>query len=59
MLSMLQQAAMTVADIVKVARYLTRAEDMGKVRSCFLAETKPAFLCSLSISSFGPNFWSK
>jgi hypothetical protein len=54
---MLQQAAMTVADMAKIAPYLTRAEDIGKVRSCFLARTKPGFLCSLSLNSFGPNFW--
>jgi 2-iminobutanoate/2-iminopropanoate deaminase len=36
---------MTVADIVKVTQYLTRAEDIaayGKVRTRFLGDVRPA-----------------
>ena len=41
----LEQAGMTVADLVKVTQYLTRAEDIpayGKVRSRFLGDARPA-----------------
>ena len=43
---MLARAEMTVADVVKVNQYLTRAEDIPayvKVRSRFLGEARPAF----------------
>jgi 2-iminobutanoate/2-iminopropanoate deaminase len=36
---------MTVADVVKITQYLTRAEDIpayGKVRSRFLDDARPA-----------------
>ena len=42
---MLQQAGMTVADIVKVTQYLTRVEDIkayAEVRSRFLGDNRPA-----------------
>ena len=42
---LLEKADMTVADIVKVTQYLTRAEDIGvyaKVRSRFLGAARPA-----------------
>ena len=42
---MLQQARMTVADIVKVTQYLTRAEDIkayAEVRARFLGDNRPA-----------------
>ena len=42
---MLKQAGMTVADVVKVMQYLTRAEDIpayGKIRSHFLGSARPA-----------------
>ena len=42
---MLQQARMTVADIVKVTQYLTRVEDIkayAEVRSRFLGDNRPA-----------------
>ncbi|MGB9643913.1 MAG: RidA family protein [Stellaceae bacterium] len=42
---MLQRASMTVADIVKVTQYLTRAEDIkayAAVRARFLGENRPA-----------------
>jgi 2-iminobutanoate/2-iminopropanoate deaminase len=41
----LERAGMTVADVVKVTQYLTRAEDIpayGTVRSRFLADARPA-----------------
>jgi 2-iminobutanoate/2-iminopropanoate deaminase len=46
-LLMLDQAGMTVADIVKVTTYLTRAEDISyyaKVRTRFLGDARPAFV---------------
>ena len=42
---MLQQARMTVADIVKVTQYLTRVEDIkayAEVRARFLGDNRPA-----------------
>ncbi len=42
---MLHQARMTVADIVKVTQYLTRAEDIkayAEVRARFLGDNRPA-----------------
>ena len=44
-ISMLERAGMTVADVVKVTHYLTRAEDIpayGKVRNRFLGDVRPA-----------------
>ena len=44
---MLEKADMTVADVVKVTQYLTRAEDIPayvKVRSRFLGDARPAFM---------------
>jgi enamine deaminase RidA (YjgF/YER057c/UK114 family) len=44
-ISLLQKAGMTAADIVKVTQYLTRADDIAayaKVRSRFLGEVRPA-----------------
>jgi 2-iminobutanoate/2-iminopropanoate deaminase len=44
-ISLLENADMTVADIVKVTQYLTRAHDIAayaKVRSRFLGEVRPA-----------------
>jgi 2-iminobutanoate/2-iminopropanoate deaminase len=46
-LKMLEQAGMTVADIVKVTQYLARAEDLpgyAKVRSRVLGDVRPAFM---------------
>ncbi len=46
-LRMLAGADMSVADVVKVTQYLTRAEDIPayvKVRSRFLGDARPAFL---------------
>jgi 2-iminobutanoate/2-iminopropanoate deaminase len=44
-MSLLQKADMTAADIVKVTQYLTRADDIAayaKVRSRFLGAVRPA-----------------
>ena len=44
---MLEKADMTVADLVKVTQYLTRAEDVPayvKVRSRFLGDARPVFM---------------
>ena len=44
-IGLLERAVMTVADVVKVTQYLTRAEDIpayGKVRSRFLGNARPA-----------------
>jgi 2-iminobutanoate/2-iminopropanoate deaminase len=46
-LRILEQAAMTIADLVKVTTYLTRPEDIpayAKVRTRFLGDTRPAFV---------------
>jgi 2-iminobutanoate/2-iminopropanoate deaminase len=43
--NLLEQAQMTVADIVKITQYLTRAEDIaayGAIRSKYLGEARPA-----------------
>jgi len=52
----LERASMTVADIVKVTRYLTRAEDIpafGKVRGRFLG-TVGAICAALAYAVAGP-----
>jgi enamine deaminase RidA (YjgF/YER057c/UK114 family) len=44
-IGLLEKADMTVADIVKVTQYLTRADDIvayAKVRSRFLGQVRPA-----------------
>ena len=44
-INLLEKAGMTVADIVKVTQYLTRADDIAayaKVRTRFLGEVRPA-----------------
>jgi 2-iminobutanoate/2-iminopropanoate deaminase len=44
-IGLLERAEMTVADIVKVTQYLTRADDIAayaKVRSRFLGQVRPA-----------------
>jgi 2-iminobutanoate/2-iminopropanoate deaminase len=58
-LRMLEQAGMTVADIVKVTTYLTRAEDIpayAKVRTRFLGDTKPAFMLLVVSQLVRPEF---
>jgi enamine deaminase RidA (YjgF/YER057c/UK114 family) len=56
---MLEQAGMTVADIVKVTQYLTRAEDIpayGKVRSRFLGQERPASMLLVIPQLVRPEF---
>jgi enamine deaminase RidA (YjgF/YER057c/UK114 family) len=58
-ISMLEQAGMTVADIVKVTQYLTRAEDIaayGKVRTRFLGDVRPAAMLLVIPQLFRPEF---
>lgn len=46
-IAILEQADMTIADIVKVTQYLTNAGDIAeyaKVRSRFLGDVRPAFM---------------
>lgn len=43
--TILEKAGMTLADVVKITQYLTRAEDIaeyGKVRTRFLGDLRPA-----------------
>ena len=56
---MLKQAGMTVADIVKVTQYLTRAEDIpayGKVRTRFLGDARPASMLLIIPQLVRPEF---
>ena len=56
---MLEAADMTVADIVKVTQYLTRAEDIpayGKVRARFLRDTRPASMLLVISQLVRPEF---
>jgi enamine deaminase RidA (YjgF/YER057c/UK114 family) len=58
-ISMLEQAGMTVADIVKVTQYLTRAEDIaayGKVRTRFLGDVRPAAMLLVIPQLVRPEF---
>ena len=58
-ISMLERAGMTVADIVKVTQYLTRAEDIpayGKVRTRFLGDVRPAATLLVIPQLFRPEF---
>jgi 2-iminobutanoate/2-iminopropanoate deaminase len=55
----LERAGMTVADLVKVTTYLTRAEDIAayaKVRSCFLGDVRPAFVLLVIPQLIRPEF---
>jgi 2-iminobutanoate/2-iminopropanoate deaminase len=55
----LEQAGMTVADVVKVTQYLTRAEDIpayGKVRSRFLGDGRPASMLLVIPQLVRPEF---
>jgi 2-iminobutanoate/2-iminopropanoate deaminase len=57
--SMLEQAGMTVADVVKVTQYLTRAEDIGaygKVLTRFLGDARPAAMLLVIPQLFRPEF---
>ena len=56
---MLEQARMTVADIVKVTQYLTQAEDIpayAKVRTRFLGEARPASMLLVIPQLVRPEF---
>jgi 2-iminobutanoate/2-iminopropanoate deaminase len=58
-LRILEQAGMTVADLVKVTTYLTRAEDIpayAKVRKSFLGEIRPAFMLLVVPQLVRPEF---
>jgi enamine deaminase RidA (YjgF/YER057c/UK114 family) len=50
---------MTVADVVKVTQYLTRAEDIsayGKVRTRFLGDARPAAMLLVFPQLVRPEF---
>jgi enamine deaminase RidA (YjgF/YER057c/UK114 family) len=56
---MLEQAGMTVADVVKVTQYLTRAEDISayaEVRARFLGEARPASMLLVIPQLVWPEF---
>jgi 2-iminobutanoate/2-iminopropanoate deaminase len=56
---MLERADMTVADIVKITQYLTRAEDIpayGKVRARFLGDRRPASMLLVISQLVRPEF---
>jgi enamine deaminase RidA (YjgF/YER057c/UK114 family) len=56
--SILKQADMNTADIVKVTQYLTRAEDVaayGKVRSRYLGNIRPASMLLVIPQLVWPN----
>jgi 2-iminobutanoate/2-iminopropanoate deaminase len=58
-LQMLEQARMTVDDIVKVTQYLTRAEDIAAyaaVRKRVLGGVKPAFMLLVVPQLVRPEF---
>ena len=58
-LRMLELAGMTVADIVKVTQYLTRAEDIrayGNVRTRFLGDARPASMLMIIPQLVRPEF---
>jgi 2-iminobutanoate/2-iminopropanoate deaminase len=59
MLHILDQAGMTIADIVKVTQYLTRPEDIpayAKVRSRILGDARPAFMLLVVPQLVRPEF---
>ncbi len=58
-IGLLERAGMTVADVVKVTQYLTRAEDIpayGKVRSRFLGDARPASMLLVIPQLVRPEF---
>ncbi|MGA8480951.1 MAG: Rid family hydrolase [Chthoniobacterales bacterium] len=58
-IGMLERAGMTVADIIKVTQYLTRAEDIpayGKVRTRFLGTVRPASMLLIIPQLVRPEF---
>ena len=55
----LERAGMTIADVVKVTQYLTRAEDIpayGKVRLRFLGDARPASMLLVIPQLVRPEF---
>lgn len=59
LISILERAGMTVADIVKVTQYLTRVEDIaayGKVRTRFLGDVRPAAMLLVIPQLVRPEF---
>lgn len=57
--AILERAGMTLADVVKVTHYLTRAEDIPayvKVRSRFLGELRPASMLLIIPQLVRPEF---
>jgi enamine deaminase RidA (YjgF/YER057c/UK114 family) len=58
-LRMLNRAGMTVADVVKVTQYLTRAEDIldySKTRALFLGDARPASMLLVIPQLVRPEF---
>lgn len=58
-LRMLEQAGMTVNDLVKVTQYLTRAEDIpaySKARTRFLGDARPASMLLVIPQLVRPEF---
>ena len=56
---MLEKAGMSIADLVKVTQYLTRAEDIPayvKVRSRFLGDVRPASMLLIIPQLVRPEF---
>ena len=56
---MLERAGMTVADVVKVSQYLTRAEDIpayANVRTRFLGDARPASMLLVVPQLVRPEF---
>lgn len=56
---MLERAGMTVADVVKVTQYLTRAEDIpayANVRTRFLGDARPASMLLVIPQLVRPEF---
>ena len=56
---MLERAGMSVADLVKVTQYLTRAEDIpayAKVRTRFLGDARPASMLLVIPQLVRPDF---
>ena len=58
-IDLLERAGMSVADVVKVTQYLTRAEDIpayGKVRARFLGDARPASMLLVIPQLVRPDF---
>src|ERR1700759_1584321 len=58
-IGVLERAGMTVADVVKVTQYLTRAEDIpayAKVRTRFLGQASPASMLLVVSQLVRPEF---